>query len=1522
MGGNGNKFQWEHEHVRRVRKEKERYRGDKDKENLLRMVTESAYSEETHYVLELIQNAEDEGSRTITFNITNDSILVENDGEPFSADDVFSICSAGQSRKENKIGFFGIGFKSVFNLTKNPQVISGKYNFLISEYIYPDTTDEVPDSVEGFDQSRGAFFVLPINAKKSLNGKRLAKGLYEVNERLMLFLQSLERIVFNDMTGEEGKTWEIRKEDIGSGFVRIVNTGTGLTSTWRVFRKTNRVPPNKEIRVKGKEKAVRSTLVIAFPHPDEDTDVKAEKVYCFLPTKTRTDLPFLIQGDFIPTLGRESIEKNDWNRWLLKKLGELAAESFLDMREDALFSNHLYDLIPLPDEVLDEMIRIVPETIFTKLRKKRIAACEGSWEKVQDAVLLDQGLSGLISEKDLKAVYRRKVKKVKDELDDRGRRVLSELGAKRFGVKEIVRLLKNARAVKSKKGEWFLDVYDYLKSNKEGSWKGNIIWKDIEALKFLRTSTGDLVAPKDERRHFRLLTHYPQKKEIGNLDRIFDEGELVFLDKFFQIAKKRATAKIDPDLEEKRRRVKDFLKEYGVEKLMEEYHIIDKVVLNSFDSGRCKRFNKKKLVIFTNFIRENMSLYANRIRSQRSGISEDRVFEDIRKRLLLKGFYFENGKRKEGLFRPEELYFYKRRGKITDIYNLFKGMNRIPFLSPVYYEDRFVKGYSTVDTGQRRGRKREVPDWDTFFKEMGVWSSPRLLRQDIVISEHDQKYKSIQFEYSSWGHKLMGDHYFPDLEKLLNDTTGETPNKLPPKMTTFLDLVARNWERDYKKKTTSRYWWSHYGDKTRSVQFASFINQLKEFYWLPSENLPGLFMPEQCYVGTSENKLLLSADTPFVPNLPAYRALYKAIEVNDSPTTEHLLDYLVALKKAWKGENFPADWLGKMESIYSFLNKVIQKDRDLLESVAILQKFQSEDLIFLPTERRNWWGIKDVYWNKFDKGFSWMKGYLSPEYRPEFEGFFREIGVKQSPDLEDLVGILEEIKLSYEKKPSDKVRLELKGIIDPVYKEMSERLKEAIPNEAAVNGHLFDKDIFLTSDNSFASPGVLVYCDNEKLRQMFGEKAKIIWLRSDWRKLFPLFKEAGIDSLSSRVRVKMVKGVERDIADEEKEAINSLSEYIGAYIKYFDPGGYNAVVENNELQRISVMEIKLVSSLSLKHVFSPKGERRRFTVTEPNAEAYYDEDNNTLYVLEAEAWLENFCDTISGEIFKILKSTNLSIGTQIDSLLSAGCDEQLRDRKFASFDIPQDVLRDFIEPGEQKLREGKKLDADSEKEVDKERGETETDIGGQPEEKGEKDVTIKPRPSDTFDFKKEELISLDEITKFRFSRKGKTSVDIDIERQKRKPKGKPKPSSEGSGGPSTFTKSIISKHETESRAIDIVKMYESEMGRDPKDVRRDGVGYDVDSSDRKIEVKSFKGSPGAIELYETEYDAAKVHGKNFYIYVVYNMLKGSQPVIEIIEAPLNSVVFVAERRTAKGWKNSITEKVDIISKGEAEVGHP
>ncbi|MCK4819977.1 hypothetical protein KA005_29700, partial [bacterium] len=440
-----------------------------------------------------------------------------------------------------------------------------------------------------------------------------------------------------------------------------------------------------------------------------------------------------------------------------------------------------------------------------KLKKEKIANCESSWELIKDAALLDEELTELITEKDLKEVFRRRVRKVWIGLDDRGRKVLSELGVKEFGLQEMVRLLKLSRKLKRKRGQWFLDTYDYLRRKKQALWERKDIWDMFWNIKFLRTSTGELVAPRDSRKPYRLVTHYPQKKEIGNLDKIFESGELVFLDKFFQVAKKGTKRRIDPDLEEKRKRVKDFLKEYDVEKYMEEFHIINRVVLESFTSGRYHRFKKKRLVIFTNFIRENLSLYANRIRGQRSYISEDEIYDDIKGKLLLKGFYFENGRRREGFFKPEELYFYKLRSKITDVFKLFKGVDGIPFLSQIYYDRKLVRGYSTVDPSQRRGRKKEVLSWDDFFKEMGVWSSPRLLAQDIAIDKNDPRYGEIPFQNSTEGNRLLGDHYFPDFEELLNHLGSESEKSRLNKMRVFLELLARNWDSKYKNRTTSRY---------------------------------------------------------------------------------------------------------------------------------------------------------------------------------------------------------------------------------------------------------------------------------------------------------------------------------------------------------------------------------------------------------------------------------------------------------------------------------------------------------------------------------------------------------------------------------------------------------------------------------------------------------------------------------------------------------------------------------------------
>ena len=98
------------------------------------------YSERTHFIFELIQNAEDAGATALAFELFTDRLEVRHDGRPFTEADVRGVCGVAQSGKSGdltKIGQFGIGFKSVYAYTATPQVHSGAEHFRIDHYVRP-----------------------------------------------------------------------------------------------------------------------------------------------------------------------------------------------------------------------------------------------------------------------------------------------------------------------------------------------------------------------------------------------------------------------------------------------------------------------------------------------------------------------------------------------------------------------------------------------------------------------------------------------------------------------------------------------------------------------------------------------------------------------------------------------------------------------------------------------------------------------------------------------------------------------------------------------------------------------------------------------------------------------------------------------------------------------------------------------------------------------------------------------------------------------------------------------------------------------------------------------------------------------------------------------------------------------------------------------------------------------------------------------------------------------------------------
>jgi hypothetical protein len=102
------------------------------------------YDDRTHFIFELLQNAEDalgrrgewHGSRKVSFTLTPTRLTLSHFGKPFDDADVRSVCDIAESTKnESSIGRFGLGFKSVYTVTDLPELHSGDEDFAIENYV-------------------------------------------------------------------------------------------------------------------------------------------------------------------------------------------------------------------------------------------------------------------------------------------------------------------------------------------------------------------------------------------------------------------------------------------------------------------------------------------------------------------------------------------------------------------------------------------------------------------------------------------------------------------------------------------------------------------------------------------------------------------------------------------------------------------------------------------------------------------------------------------------------------------------------------------------------------------------------------------------------------------------------------------------------------------------------------------------------------------------------------------------------------------------------------------------------------------------------------------------------------------------------------------------------------------------------------------------------------------------------------------------------------------------------------------
>ncbi len=301
------------------------------------------YSERTHFIFELIQNAEDAGATEVAFELFADRLELRHDGRPFTEADVRGVCGVGKSGKSadlTAIGQFGIGFKSVYAYTKSPHVYSAGDNgagehFRIENYVRPFPAEPPPLP------SAGTLFVFPFDhddVPAAAAAREIAAALTAIQPRILLFLGSIGRL----RVGGAGVPASVIERSVvaGPGARRQVTLSRDgrRSEEWLAWHRQaeglGRPAPPVEIAFR----AEGGRLV----------PVDSSPLTVFFPTEKETFLGFLAQGPYRTTPARDNIPGHDpSNQVLVRETAGLLCDVLRSLRDDGLLTAGVLTALPV-----------------------------------------------------------------------------------------------------------------------------------------------------------------------------------------------------------------------------------------------------------------------------------------------------------------------------------------------------------------------------------------------------------------------------------------------------------------------------------------------------------------------------------------------------------------------------------------------------------------------------------------------------------------------------------------------------------------------------------------------------------------------------------------------------------------------------------------------------------------------------------------------------------------------------------------------------------------------------------------------------------------------------------------------------------------------------------------------------------------------------------------------------------------------------------------------------------------------
>jgi hypothetical protein len=492
------------------------------------------YNDPSHFIYEILQNAEDANATEISFNLYSDRLEIKHNGKDFDFNDVDGITGIGISTKKediNSIGKFGVGFKSVFAITQTPVIHSGRFHFEIKDFVVPSLIYN-----NGIEET---LIILPFNHPSRTKDEVLeivSKKLESIGLKTLLFLKNVKEIKWQ--TPE--KSGHYYKESKGFQNLENIHRVSIISKIEQEENFEEFLVIKKPIKIETHNLSVETAYRIGNDESGKEIIVKEKdsKLIVFFPTEKVTYLNFLIQAPYKTTPNRENIPLDDeQNQYLIEETASLVADSITIIKNLGFLNVSFLEVLPIDQNHTDEIIYL---SIFEKVKEKLLSddallpTLKHNFTTAQEALLArGKELTELLDERDINILFEKKYWLDTNITYDRTRQLrdylINELNIQEVNFEDFaVRITK--QFIEPKSDEWLIDFYSRLLDQRSLWAKGGYYGRNAGVLRekpIIRLSDNTHIAPCDRDKKIQVYLPAETKSKYKTVKEILSQNEEV-----------------------------------------------------------------------------------------------------------------------------------------------------------------------------------------------------------------------------------------------------------------------------------------------------------------------------------------------------------------------------------------------------------------------------------------------------------------------------------------------------------------------------------------------------------------------------------------------------------------------------------------------------------------------------------------------------------------------------------------------------------------------------------------------------------------------------------------------------------------------------------------------------------------------------------------------------------------------------------------------------------------------------------